>query len=123
MNLKNYFVSKKLATHLKNKGFKEVCFGHYKISKYEVVIEKSLYNQLKIADNWVDAPTYEQVKYWLRDHHKINIDVSPIPMYSDQYGIKVEKISIVTSGWEPLSGKTYFEAYGNAITKALQIIK
>jgi hypothetical protein len=91
------FVSKNLALKLKEKGFDKPCFGWYYIetptgmtdgelildtSKTRGVAYKDLLcshnaNFIEYVDNYVDAPTIDQVLEWLREEKYINFGIFP----------------------------------------------
>lgn len=92
------FVDKNLAIKLKEKGFDKPCFGWYYIetptgmnegelilntSKTRGVAYKYLLcshnaNFIEYVDNYVDAPTIDQVLEWLREEKDIDIVIYPI---------------------------------------------
>lgn len=119
--MQKLFVPYDLAVQLKKKGFKEPTLGHY----YERDGQQCLvvYGEFPPdSKNWLPAPLYQQVIDWLREKHKIHVAASTFPVYNDQYGIQYTRSSL-SSGWEPLSGKTYYEALNNAIIKGLTLLK
>lgn len=73
--MKNLFVPFDIAVKLKEKGFKELCFGCYQNSTQDLSF-------LRVGINWCEnisefetyAPTYDQVVNWFREKHNIIIE-------------------------------------------------
>ena len=81
------FVNKQLAMILKEKGFKEPCFGFYNPIQDELqlyyannkdVTYKNILTSVYKNKVLVDAPTIEQVLEWLREKKDIDIVIYPI---------------------------------------------
>lgn len=104
------FVTFDLAKKLKEKGFKETCFGWYYPREicgydYRTLIVSNCseyrgdkYKDLLIShndDKHIDAPTISQVLKWLREEKDIDLVISPVFFYDDvlgkmrEYGCKV----------------------------------
>ena len=95
------FVPFEIAKNLKEKGFREGCFGYYGYCKdvfyYNVIQNPIPSRQLTFKDfkdcknryrenNRYDAPTISQVLKWLRDEKDIDLVTSPVFFYDDVLG-------------------------------------
>ena len=93
------FVTFEIAKKLKEKGFREPCFGWYRprevcVYDYQTFIDLNqsdcrgdLYDDLLIShndDKHIDAPTISQVLKWLREKYSIHISTKP---YSCEDGL------------------------------------
>ena len=69
MEFVNYIIAKKL----KEKGFAELCFGHYWKDGGEFEMDMPPHNYHR--DRYVSAPTIDQVLKWIRKEQDIDIEV------------------------------------------------
>lgn len=99
--MKEDFVPKEIAQKLKEKGFKEKCFGYYLPSGNAGLIynpnhwrggifEDCLYSHNSLGEDVVgndliDAPTIEQTLKWLRDKKKVHVATGVTPKSSWRY--------------------------------------
>ena len=67
MEFVNYIIAKKL----KEKGFSDLCFGHYFGGIFQTDMPPKQYQKEK----YVSAPTIDQVLNWIRKEHDIDIDI------------------------------------------------
>lgn len=114
------FVTYHIAKKLKDLGFKEECL-RWQVHERGSQTDDPIFLQYKRDDDFVYLPLWQQTIDWLRQTHKISVQVSSFPVYNGQYGISVTKHTN-GSGWEPLAGETYEKARETAILKALESI-
>lgn len=99
------FVTFEIAQKLKEKGFKEPCFGWYypsDVSGYDyrtlIMSNRSTcrgdrYKDLLIShydDKYIDAPTISQVLKWMRNEMKINIEIF---LYNRTYSYFIKSVT------------------------------
>ena len=125
--MKEQFVTYEIAKKLKELGFNEPTFATFcpinegEIKEGSLLPFKGMF--LPTGNSIILAPLWQQAIDWLREKHKIGIQISPFPVYKDKYGIKVERKASL-SGWEiPMeSPYSYEQAREVAILKALELI-
>lgn len=78
MNLTEDYCSFELSKLLKEKGFDGECIGCYWDSKktFDVNYEPLSYSDSDLRDEVILAPTYQMAMKWLREVHKLFIDIS-----------------------------------------------
>jgi hypothetical protein len=115
------FVPHNIAKAFQQKGFDEPCLAQYAREEF---IYPLMFDKNDDPVNVIPAPLYQQVVDWLRVKQNIHVAVSATPIYGNQYGTKVMRIrGSLASGWQPLQGNTYYEAFNKALTDALELIK
>jgi hypothetical protein len=135
------FVPIILAKKIRDKGFVEPCLACYDgsdcLSSYSGSIFKPL-NYNTGGSSKTSAPTYEEVKDWLREKHNININISPQGDLIDEKigsfkpnGRYSGTLDDITIGKEMVASDTiclipagddYYKAFDNAIEAALKQI-
>ncbi len=135
------FVSIILARKIRDKGFVEPCLACYDgsdcLSSYTGSVFKPL-NYNTGGSSKTSAPTYEEVKDWLREKHNIHINISPQVDLIDEitnsfkpngrYSGTLEDVTkekeIVATDTICLipSGDDYYKTFDNAIDAALEQI-
>jgi hypothetical protein len=134
------FVPITLAKKLSKKGFVEPCVACYDgsdmLATYSNVFNPLNYNVG--GGTTTSAPTYEEVKDWLRNNHNIHININPqgdlidekISSFKpngrycgtlDDVTIEKEMVASDTICLIP-SGDDYYKAFDNAIEAALEQI-
>lgn len=69
------YVSFETAKLLKEKGFKEPCIATYNLATKTFKVEEIYQNWTKRWKAYVSAPTLQMTMKWLREVHKINIEI------------------------------------------------
>lgn len=128
--MKNIFLPEDLSFQLKEKGFREDCFGYYQ-SKDISYVEKGLkFGSAKhignhnIYDDFIcSAPLYQQVVDWFRDNHNLAIIVAP-SLNLGKFYMNITYINNIEWFRDPelQNFDTYYEAYDYAIEEALKLI-
>ena len=119
--MEELFVSYDLALALKKKGYKGKTLGHYYMRDEKPCLV--VYGEFPPdTSKWLPAPLFQQVVDWFREKHKIHVAASTFPIYNGQHGMQVSR-TVLSSGWNPLQGHTYYEALNKAIVEALTLIK
>lgn len=120
--MKDQIVSFKTAKLAKEKGFKGVCYYYYdnKVLKYTTGI-----SQVSTKDTYL-APTQSLLQKWLREIHKIHIEIT-VHDFSDGYIWGSETVFSIDKNHmhSQYDGefKTYEEALESGIVHALNNIK
>lgn len=112
-NLEHLFVPYEIALKLKEKGFKETCFGLYDDIKVLHTNKKYVFVEDELN---IIAPLYQQVVDWFREKHKINFNV--IGGFHD-FSISIKLTGTVES--KSFYG-SYYEVLKKAIEEALKLI-
>lgn len=75
--MKEAYCNYEMSMLLKEKGFNEYCSGYYKFDKSLGILSKAVINNSALDDDGIDisAPTHQMVLAWLREKHKIHIEV------------------------------------------------
>lgn len=112
------YVSLKVATILKEKGFDEYCNALYVNDKWSDI---SCKNSLDLLNGeFYAAPTLYQAQKWLRDKHLVHIvvDFNRKGWYFKMYDIKEDMCVGTMDGY----CKTYEEALDNGIEESLNYL-
>ena len=119
------FVNKQLAMILKEKGFKEPCFGFYNPIQDELqlhcannndVTYKNILTSVYKNKVLVDAPTIEQVLKWLREEK----DFMVFPVYSNntsRWYCEIVNVDSLESEKLPLS-----DSYEDAVIAGIEYV-
>ncbi len=122
--MKDLFVSYDISKQLKEKGFKEGCFGYFNNTgdlNYQCTYNSSGLKQIDLHIENTLAPIYQQVVDWFRDKHKILIYV--LTDYHDGVLLGYAGHTEVSDGiTEYETEDTYYEALDKAIEEALKLI-
>ena len=75
--VKEAYCNYEMSMLLKEKGFNEYCSGYYKFDKSLGILSKAVINNSALDDDGIDisAPTLQMAMKWLREEHKIHIEV------------------------------------------------
>jgi hypothetical protein len=126
-NIEKQFVTYEIALVLKELGFDEECFGVYSIINYKLLRDYQIF-QWDDFSKVIKAPLWQQATDWLREKHKIYIDVDSAS-YGDEsryaaclHGYNSRKFHI-----HRRDGFTIFDNYNEAleegILEAIKLIK
>ena len=133
------FVTFEIAKKLKEKGFKESCFGWYYPSevcgfdyKTIIVFNNSAYRGSNYKDmlvshkdeKYVDAPTISQVLKWLREEKLILIGLSPIQEYDGDEVVEwcATVYKADKQGGLSLQEELYYQSYEEAALAGIEYV-
>jgi hypothetical protein len=111
------------AKALKEAGFDWKCMGYFHYNIENTLCESfdpdnENYNDVNEWGNWISRPTIAHAFMWLREVHRLYVDI-PINDDGEFYAsLKYGKISVA-----PGIFSTYPEAELSILTKALEILK
>jgi len=133
--MERQFVSKEIVIELKNLGFNEPCFAHYRGNDIEMVASlgheintKTVIDDSSEDNYWIPVPLWQQVINWLREQHNLNIvinheiymkwwyDISQVAKSMDDYDDNfIHEYNEYYNSYE--------EALKDGILKSIEIIK
>ena len=73
--MKEQFVPYEIANILIDKGFNENCLGYYESRDNRLICRDTSFYELEKYNLGILAPLWQQVIDWLRDTHKIDIEI------------------------------------------------
>lgn len=103
---------------LKEKGFDEPCFSYYKNDKSVHWFEYRMRNS-QTLERYIMRPYYCLAMKWLREKHKMHVDIDPSEGTWYPCVIELEDWTSLTGG-ELTSQNTYEEAVEAALKYALE---
>jgi len=116
--IKEDYVSFEVAKLLKEKGFPQSTFRcHYIIdgnSHY-----KSFENRCGFGDNDIIAPTLVMAMKWLREVHKLYIEITPSSK-TNKFIVDSYRIDIVTKRFDTLYVSSGYDIYEDACEAAIK---
>jgi hypothetical protein len=144
--MKDKFTTYQIAKELKELGFDEPCFATYmkdacgSKKPFEYDIDYCTKTQMSSGlashnnlykNDWVAAPTWQDVIDWLEDKHKLFVDVFPtLVSVSDKTGhrftwdiVDLDDYATTITDTSPLGFLTSKEGRVDAILKAIETIK
>ena len=125
--MKQKVVSYKTAMALKAKGFNEpteFCYWGRETSLH--MIAPHLTNE-SLGEGKCSAPTYDEVRQWLKDKHRILIEIPMLIEQKKSDGIVLYTEYYYTFGYVKIDGINYsstrrFICWDNALTAAINFI-
>ena len=125
--MKQKVVSYKTAMALKAKGFNEpteFCYWGRETSLH--MIAPHLTNE-SLGEGKCSAPTYDEVRQWLKDKHRILIEIPMLIEQKKSDGIVLYTEYYYTFGYVKIGGINYsstrrFICWDNALTAAINFI-
>jgi uncharacterized protein YueI len=124
------FVSFHTATELESLGFNEPCFGLFiKVDKELIVKEMLNQEECKLYFGGILAPLYQQCIKWLREVHKLRVDVGNIQNNLHETPLQIIAVSNLDTGKASVEYKVtksttaHEELLEEGINNALKIIK
>ncbi len=131
------FIPYELSIIAKNKGFNKQTFACYNRGKVEFFDKNQYITNSDICSPFISAPTHQQISDWIRQEHKIQINVFPYAKQGKQQW-QFELVRLVINNWN--NGESYnpyiisaisdaylfndyYEAYNKAIEVALDKIQ
>lgn len=130
--MNNLFIPYELNILARKFGFNEKCFGYYDNNKQFYSIRNNNYAINSNLDKYlVSAILYQQIIDWLRDVHKISVNVLCFKWIDDQEelhywgelkNLALDKVASDIHLWEGDDYNTYYEALNKAIEKAFKLI-
>lgn len=82
--MKDQFATYPVSKMLKDLDFNEGCYSGYLHSESLEKIDSALIRNKGMAEDWIAAPLWWQVKKWLWEKHKIIIEIQDIPIRSEE---------------------------------------
>ncbi|MFW6243161.1 MAG: hypothetical protein ACOC2W_03285 [bacterium] len=123
--MKNQFIPYNLSVELKELGFDDQCFAHYRDSETLVACNQGIwgvsYSELELPTTVVLSPTYQQVFDWFRNKHCLHSWVIPCYVYINP-DVKTHYDVIID---DKIVGycKTFEESRLKNIEKLIELIK
>ena len=143
MNIEKLFVSYDIAKQLKDKWFNEPCLGWFQFENYGTKVHTDKYWKEKLsglsAEEFLNAPLYQQVLDWFRETYGIGMNVvqqscemikhyeekskNSMPMFFYYFTAKTEaQTQNIKSKVTGRGGDNYHELLIKAIEEALKLI-
>lgn len=116
------YVSFEVAKLLKEKGFDESCWLKYDNEGYLSFNHVGYINSEEACDDFCAlAPTHQMAMAWLREVHKLHIEIARGPK---GYHITIETIplGVVKYITREIVGTTYVDSYEDAVEASLKYI-
>lgn len=130
--MKHLFVPYPLALLAKEKGFKELCFGHYytkdkSFNLYEfsedfkdgwtpnLIVNKDKHNY------YFSAPLYQQLVDWFREKHNILIH-QVLGFSNNHWCFKIQSVKNDPRNIDTIQESGYYACFNAALTEAFKLI-